>query len=189
MRGICIKTPYLAKLNKIYRDFVKLLDAKVVVELGTGWGHSTAAFTSALKNTGGMLYSVDLDFEELSYKNIMYASFQSRTEITRIAHKNNPYVEFIKGDSVEVGKKWDKGDIDILLCDTDHTYKTVSAELETWDVYNPMIIFVHDTYHNGGRTAPCKAAEDFAKRHKRLFVNHRFRNGLAIIYRDGIKNG
>lgn len=114
-----------------YLIAVLSLNAKVVVELGTGMGWSTRYFLEALKITDGILYSVDL--------------YPERDDVrpTIEAFKNESRIIFIKGDSVQVGQNWDRP-IDILLCDSDHSEQHVLNELVAWSKSNPKIIFIHD---------------------------------------------
>jgi len=157
--------------KEIFIKVTKALNAKVVVELGTGHGGSCGAFVTALKETGGRLYSVDINWEQ---------------EVTKLCiqkhmSRGDP-VTFIHGDSVEVGKKWSKGDIDILYCDSDHGYEHVLNELETWGRFNPKIILLHDMFYGkdiiGG---PYRAAKEYAEKHGKLFVVLKFEVGLGII--------
>ncbi len=142
-----------------------VVDAQVVVELGTGKGRSTRAFLAALKLTGGILHTVDK---------------AAHPEI--IAYlENEEQVVFITGDSIEVGQRWEHGAIDILLCDSAHIYDHVMAELETWGKFNPQVIFVHDTWNNGEPSDIHRAACDYAIKHKRKMLNLTYRRGLGMI--------
>lgn len=110
----------------------------------------------ALKQAGGQLYSIDLQLYEWVIE-------------TTKKLKDEPVV-FIKGDSVEVGRAWDKGDIDILLCDSDHSKERVLNELEAWTKYNPKIIFIHDLFFPDGSIAPpFEAVKEFAIKTGRPF--------------------
>jgi len=142
-----------------YQIAVLSLNAKHVVELGTGPGWSLRYFLGALKITDGRITSVDL-----------------RPEAADVAHtlqryKDEPRVTFVKGDSVEVGKNWSQGPIDVLLCDSDHSKDHVLKELTIWSKYGPKIIFIHDLYlPDGNLGPPYYACEEFARITGRKFV-------------------
>lgn len=170
--AIEVKIPEKAdfSLVDIFSVITKALNAKLVVELGTGMGFSCSAFISALKETGGILYSVDINPEAADVK----------PTIQKYSGTDAPVI-FIQGDSVTVGRAWIKGDIDVLYCDSDHTYGHVLTELETWARYHPKIILVHDTLVRGGEiNEPYKAIKEYAEREGKPFVNLTFTEGLGI---------
>lgn len=151
-------------LNILYITAVAL-DAKTIVELGTGTGGSGEAFAKAVEITGGRVYSVDIA-ECLETKNRL-----KEYKIT-----------FIGADSLECERTWDKGDIDILLCDSDHSFKRVYDELTVWSKWHPKIIFIHDTLYPDGRIAPpYNAALEFSKKVGKKFLNFNFPHGLGVI--------
>ena len=144
--------------------------AKIVVELGTGVSWFGGIFLKALEATDGVLYTIDL-FPDLE-------PIKSTLE----RYRNNPRVVFIEGDSVKIGNMWDEGNIDVLLCDSDHSYKRVMAELTTWSQFKPKFLLVHDTMDIYGKVAdPYHAARDFAESTSRSFVNYTYGEGLAVI--------
>ena len=148
------------EIEHIYTVTTMALKAKLVVELGTGTGNSSNAFLAGLKVTGGMLYSVDLYPQRPDVK----------PTIERL--KGEKRVTFIKGDSVKVGKEWDKEGIDILLCDSNHGKRHVLKELEAWGKFNPKIIFIHDTLtpdKNYG--SPYFAGKEYAEKHGKVFMH------------------
>jgi len=151
-----------------YEMTVLLLDAKKIVELGTGPGLSGNIFCKTLKKTGGILYSVDLIMQNC------------QNTVERLKQSYDNFV-FIQGDSIEVAQTWDKGDIDILLCDSDHAYERVYGELKAWTKFNPKIIFIHDTFLDDRLLDPYYAAKTWAEEHGRTFLNHNWQNGLGII--------
>jgi len=116
--------------------------------------------------TDGILYSIDLYPDRDPVK----------STIERLRGERR--IVFIKGDSVEVGKGWDKGDIDVLLCDSNHSYRHVLNELITWG----KVIFVHDTLRpEGGTGPPYDASKEYAERNGRKFLNLDFKHGLGLI--------
>lgn len=154
----------------VYFTTALALKAKVVVELGTGIGHSTESFLPALRLTDGRLYSVDV------YPHGPGGPLMVKQTIQRLRGESR--VTFISGDSVEVGKGWDKGDIDVLLCDTHNT----GPELEVWGRFNPKVIFVHDTLTANKEIGDTyHVAKAYAQRHGRVFFNLCIPFGLGVI--------
>ena len=144
--------------------------AKTVVELGSGMGGSASVFSDACKITGGKVFSVDIapKFSEQAKKKC-----EGRDNIT-----------FILGDSIEVGKGWVGGKIDVLLCDSDHAYEHVIGELNVWSKFNPEIILVHDTL--SPKLEVCKtykACKDWAIQNGWKFLNLHEPCGLGILLR------
>lgn len=151
-------------INILYITAVAL-DAKTIVELGTGTGDSGEAFGEAIEITGGRVYSVDIA-ECLEAKNRLKG------------HR----ITFIGADSIECGRTWDKGDIDVLLCDSDHSFKRVYGELTVWSKWHPKIIFIHDTLSPDCKiTPPYNAALEFSKKAGKKFLNFSFPHGLGVI--------
>ena len=166
--------PVLARSLKFYSyvtfAFISTtlaLKAKKVVELGTGQGYSGGCFATALRLTGGKLYSVDINA-----KNDVYEILKDYKDI----------IHYIVDDSIKAGEKWDKGDIDILYCDSDHSYNRVLGELETWGRFNPKVVFIHDTLSRAGeKVAPYHAGTDYAKKYGKTFFNFSVPHGLGVI--------
>jgi predicted O-methyltransferase YrrM len=142
-----------------YQLAVLTLNAKHVVELGTGQGWSLKYFLDALKITDGRITSIDLRPEAPD------------VSPTLERYKNEPKVTFMKGDSVEIGRNWNQGPVDIVLCDSNHSKEHVLNELNVWSQYSPKIMFVHDLYLPTGELAePYFACEEFARVTGKKFV-------------------
>lgn len=110
----------------------------VIVEIGTGPGASTSAFSIALRDNGkGMLYSIDPS--------------PHVEEVFKRLHNRGlgEYVIRVKEYS-EFGEKHTPKDlkISILLIDGDHYYKPVIVDWKVWGKYlvkNAIVIF-HDLH-------------------------------------------
>lgn len=112
----------------VFVDMVKKADAKTVIELGTRTGVSTIAWLYALEQTGGHLWSVDID---------------SKPPIG-----DYPHWTFIQGDdeSDEVVSQLPPK-CDILFLDTSHHYEHTLRELRLYrsQVKPGGLIVCHDT--------------------------------------------
>jgi len=154
-------SPYL---NILYITAVAL-NAKTIVELGTEFGRSAEAFAKAVEITGGRVYSIDI-------KDCLEA--RNKLKESRVT--------FIKGDSIECERSWDKGNIDVLFCDSDHSFERVYGELTAWSKWHPKLIFIHDTlFPDGSLGPPYEAALEFSKKMGKKFLNFTFTHGLGVI--------
>lgn len=136
------------------------INARVFVELGTGPGLATEAFSDLAKFTNGIVYTID------KYPDKPTVSETKK----RLADRDN--IIFVADDSVEAGEKWDKGEIDVLFVDSDHAYRHVLNELEVWSRHNPKLIFVHDIRRMKSRewNDPYYAMRDFCEKKKKKFI-------------------
>lgn len=159
-----------------------LLKAKIVIELGTGPGTSLEMFIKALSLTGGRVYTWDIDPK-------WSETFKARRRVSGEPADSLPdnyekYVTFNVGDSREAGLKWDKGNIDVLYCDSNHGYLHVLSELEIWGRFNPKIIFIHDTGGPGTKMIlghPLRAGMEYAEKTGKIFFNLLTHHGVAVI--------
>jgi len=151
-----------------------LTKAKIMVELGTGHGDATSMFNEVGKITDGVVYTIDISSEVLGRERL----------------KNEPRVVFILSDSIKAAETWDKGDIDVLYCDSDHSYERVYGELMVWERFHPKVVFVHDTLLPDRKEAPQNwitlappylAMRDYCKNSGRVFFCFNFPQGLGMI--------
>lgn len=159
-----------------------LLKAKIVIECGTGPGGSLETFIKAVKLTGGRVYTWDIN-PEWSKK------FKARRSVPgdpadTLPSNYEKHVTFNVGNSIEAGRAWDKGNIDVLYCDSNHGYNHVLSELEIWGKFNPKIIFLHDTGGPGTKMVlghPFRAAMEYAGKTGRTFFNLLTHHGVGVI--------
>jgi predicted O-methyltransferase YrrM len=111
------------------REIVAETNAQLIIELGVNTGVSTATWLSALEETGGMLYSVDI-----SYPRVPWEVAAQQTENWRL---------YIQDDLT-----WSPPlePCDILFIDTSHTHDHTSAELKRFSpcVRDGGCIILHD---------------------------------------------
>jgi len=108
---------------------------RTVVEIGVRWGTSTNSFLYGIRDRAKKdpkikLYSID----------IKDCSGVVKDDTLK------PFWKFILGDSKEVIKDWDGGDIDVLLIDGSHDYDGCKKDYELWEpfVKEGGLILFHD---------------------------------------------
>ena len=125
------------RLGKAVRD----LQAKVVLELGTNYGFSTREMSTALRDTGGRLYSVDINPPIDNWPQ-------------KWGKADN--VVFVQHDSLTLDLEGFKEPCDILFVDDRHTYRHC---LQVLRKYAPLVkvggrIYVDDPTHCDGVMTP-----------------------------------
>lgn len=129
-------------------DTVLALKAKVVLETGTSLGNSTRIWAAALQQTGGSIWTMEVDAP------------------ATIFEETNIYP--LHGDSLLL--PWERS-IDILFLDSDHRYAHVVKELTR---FAPFVrpggkIMLHDYLHEGTQPGSGRdirrATEEWAHAH------------------------
>jgi len=140
-----------AHLVRLYDFTVQIpVKIKVVVELGVREGNSTTSLLAAVNDSGGHLYSIDID-----------ACIEARK-----LYGGDSNWTFIRGDDMQVIKGWNKH-IDHLFIDTSHTFDHTLNELREWGkwVKHGGIITLHDiyVYDSNGKSEVLDAIEQYMK--------------------------
>ena len=152
-------------------DLTVYREAKVVIELGTRSGVSTAGWLHGLAQTDGQLWSVDID---------------PRPDLPDIRSWR-----FVQGDdlSTDVYNSLPE-QADIVFIDTSHDYTHTLNELNLyrWKLWAGGCIVLHDTELarplgvNPGPLFPVRAAiTKFCDEHRLAWSNRPQNNGLGII--------
>jgi cephalosporin hydroxylase len=152
-------------------DTVLTMEATTVIELGTRTGVSTIAWLHGLQQTGGHLWSVDLD---------------ARPDIGEHDHWT-----FIQGDDMDPDVLAQlPHQADIIFIDTSHFYSETVAEIELYQhlVRPGGAMLFHDTAVARPMDAPARplypvrtAIEEFCAAEGRPFFNVENNNGLGIV--------
>ena len=136
---------------------------KVIVELGTNEGTcSTVAWTAAINETGGVLYTIDIE---------------DRGQRERLSEESN--VIIIIENDLSVGEKWDKP-IDILYIDDGHEEGHVFKEVELFapKIVSGGLILFHDTCPGYGPYNAFNELIKLSEWESVLKIPHIFSDGL-----------
>ena len=127
---------------------MSFMQPDLIVEIGTGPGHSTLAFAlgCSINNRG---HVITIDIEDCG----------QAKDLIKFDNDLNDYVTFIQSNSLKL--KMDGG-IDILFIDGLHTYEQVKKEIKRYmpDVNFGGVIVFHDTY-NPAHPGVQKAVREF----------------------------
>lgn len=134
--GHCCLSNLGVNLLRLYAVVDRAGRDRTFVDLGVDHGVSSLALGLDAIERGNLVYGVDLSFANLGYD--------------LRAHPNH---RRIRGDSVTVGKHWDRGDVDLVFVDTLHVEPQVLSELYHWypRVRPGGYVIVHDTAWPEGR--------------------------------------
>jgi cephalosporin hydroxylase len=152
-----------------------LLNAKIVVETGLGFGSSTRLFLESLSMMEG---ERTLHTYTLEHKYGEKLTTEIEAEIRRLPFKTEWQLHM--GDSAEAGRNWVGPKIPLIYLDSAHELGHVKKELEMWipHMTEKAVIFTDDIWHENKPHAainlrnpgvyPCDpywAFEDYAKSH------------------------
>lgn len=112
-----------AEESLLMRYAAQLERGQRIVNIGVEYGRSIAAFVRASRKNRAIITGVELILKPEYALNIKEA--------------NIPYEDaFIwVGDSKQVGKEWDRGAIDFLFIDGDHSYEGCLGDIQSWAVH------------------------------------------------------
>ena len=116
--------------KRLMYEAILVTQAKRVLETGTDQGDSARIFATALRRTGGVLFTVD-----------------KKTDLNYNWLQEYPNIMAIRGDSLQI--PW-KEIVDVLYLDSGHTKEQLLGELRRFGpwVRQGGIILCHDTCHN-----------------------------------------
>jgi len=157
-------------------DAVVEADAGAVVELGVRCGDSTAAILCALRETGGHLYSCDIQDWPETRQTMAAAGLDSRWQ-------------FYVTNDMEWGRKWTEP-IDVLFIDSSHERLHTEEELRMFGphVREGGLILLHDTV--SFREGVQAAVDAFlATTPGWTYRNFPHNNGLGVLTRQARPSG
>ena len=106
-------------IENIYKEVSKLKFGQTYVEIGVAHGASLSIANSATKD-GINLYGIDrIDWPDREGLIEKFLGYQGKHE-------------FIEGESEVQARFWNRGEIDLLFIDGDHTYEGVLKDIALW---------------------------------------------------------
>jgi predicted O-methyltransferase YrrM len=123
--------PFVNFLYNLARDFPNV---STIVEIGVANGVSTNSF----------LYGLHDRTKEPKKRTLYSIDIEDRREMADVDYDIKDNWKFIQADSTKMA--WDKGEIDILLIDGDHSYEAVKADYNNFVSYIKTggLILLHD---------------------------------------------
>ena len=129
----------LAEVDFLTRLTVGLPPDSMVVNIGAGGGTSALTFLSARDDL--RLFTIDRVREITPV-----GGLENERLILEAAGLANGRYQAVHGDSARVGMDWDRGLLDMIFVDGDHSYMGCWADLEAWwpRLKRGGILAVHD---------------------------------------------
>lgn len=122
-----------------FKNLVRKLDADpVIVNIGAGAGTSGLAALEAREDS--FVYTIDIQ-DENSPTGCLFAE----REVVKRAGKLHRLRQ-IHGDSKDVGKRWTRGQVDMVYVDGDHSYEGCKQDILIWlnNIKDNGIMVIHD---------------------------------------------
>lgn len=138
----------------------RLKSGNQYLEIGVQFGKSSASAVSQSPE-GVKFYFCDiLDQPRLKppFENLL-----SRSEFFSVMGLND-VGEYILGDSKEVAKTWNKGELDMIFIDGDHSYEGVKSDILSWTPFlkHGGFILFHD-YDEPTSPGVCRAVNELIR--------------------------
>lgn len=136
----------------------------VLVNIGAGAGTSSLAMTEARMDLIPNIYSIDIQREDNPRGSLV-------SEQHAFAQYNTPLIHQIHGDSYDVGLAWDKGPVDMVFVDGDHSAKSVERDIQAWlpQVKEGGFMLFHD-YNNSVFYAMKPVIDRMMAKHELIMV-------------------
>lgn len=155
---------------------------RVLVELGTHYGHSYFAFCKSVQSNGlaTRCYAVDTwrgDLHAGQYTDDIYKGV--------IQHNNRHYQAFshlLRMTFDEAAAQFDDGSIDLLHIDGLHTYEAVRHDFETWlpKLSTRAVVLFHDTAVHGRGFGVGRFWRELSPRYPNIDFDHS--HGLGVLF-------
>jgi len=95
------------------------------VNIGSGMGVSGLALMKSRPDL--YLYSIDIEADST-----LGSLLRERKALEEAGMWDPARIEQIRGDSREIGSKWNRGTVDIVFVDDGHFYPECKGDIETW---------------------------------------------------------
>lgn len=134
---------------------VDLPENSTCVNIGAGTGTSAMAVLEKRPDLTDTFYTIDIRDYGNPYGGLV-------NERTAFSNAKMDFPQQIHGDSKEIAKKWDKGNLDLLIIDGDHSREGVRGDISLWEQHlkEGAVVFLHD-YHRAEWPEVAVAVQDF----------------------------
>lgn len=124
-------------LTCLYEQVAKLPNKSIVVEIGCYKGMSTLAMAGAIEGTDSHIFTIDPIFitGEITYPDSLNGQWTLQSSVNKVRSLwarvgVNYYITVMADYSWNVLQRWDKGLLDYILVDGEHTYNAVIRDCE-----------------------------------------------------------
>jgi predicted O-methyltransferase YrrM len=156
------------EVGELIAALIKLTGAAKVLELGTLKGKTSTSMFNALPS-GGQLVTVDIE--------------DKRGELFKQLTDSNPFVEFIKGDSIKTCNSLKGSNFDLVYVDTVHEWSYALPEFKAVEnlIKKGATLVYHDTIKFPDMARLIKYAAAYG--YKSVTLDTPQGNGLTIMNR------
>lgn len=168
-----------------------IMNARIVVETGLGWGHSSKIHLESLSllDQPRELHTYEYRSPDSTDFGFKYSEIEQ--QVRNIGFKAKWFVHY--QDSVQGGREWAGNKIDILYLDSDHSFEHVNKELEAWypHMNKKCVIYTDDiwcqnTPHQAiNKINPGVCPQDPYWSFKNFWDNHKEFNFINLSYPEG----
>jgi len=143
---------------------------QVTVELGTWRGGSATAIARLVRTWGGLLYCVDTWTEDITGGPVLgHPGMIARAAGNLVRAGVSASIRLIPALTTDAAAAW-VGPIDCLFVDADHTYASVTADLEAWYPHlRSGSLLAGDDYRSPMYPGVTQAWDAFEARHSLTF--------------------
>jgi predicted O-methyltransferase YrrM len=143
----------------------------VCVELGTWFGGSAIPVARLIRQWGGHLTCVDLwASEPVVYNRETILNTMSRCRQNFEDAGVGEVVDLVQSSTADAARKWDRGLIDYLYVDADHSYQECKSDLELWWYHLRVGGIIAGDDYNDPRYGVTRAWDEFEVEHSQTFV-------------------
>ena len=163
-----------AELLQMHSELIP--EGGVCVNIGAGAGTSALAVLEKRPDLTDTFYTVDITGDGNPLGGL-------GNERNAFDMAGLPYPHQITGDSKEVGRVWDKGPVDFLIIDGDHSAEGIRGDIAAWEPHlkKNSIVFVHD-YHAINWADVTKAVDELMIGNKKYKLLDHVKTYVALVY-------
>lgn len=126
-----------AEILQMYAELIS--ENSICINIGAGAGTSALAVLEKRPDLTNTFYTIDITSGSSPLGSL-------EGERNAFDKAGMDYPNQILGDSKNIGKNWDRGKINFLIIDGDHSAKGIRGDIKCWESHlnKNAIVFVHD---------------------------------------------